>query len=436
MIICYIIFVIVTFAEVHAEWTQQTNGLPASFYSMAAIDACSPLNAIITTAPHAIYKTSNAGEIWSLILIPEVDSLFNIVDVSMPDPNHIWVVNSVNPSIRASSDGGLTWNTQYYSESTANDTSLITSFNYIEMFDSLNGIAMGDGSYVLGRPAVFLATNNGGQIWSPHQQDGMPTGSYHLWKSVDFVSPEIGYFYKNKGSAFDIWKTSNGCDTWSFVTIDEPATFPGIKFYDANRGIVVGSFNMWSTDNAGDTWSKTIINEFNANDYNWVSDIEFMPNNSNSFWMSVENNLLYTSDNGASFDTLLSTTLGEFIDIVFTDSLNAWALSSVGLYHTSNGGILSYDSKQNIVSNFVLEQNYPNPFNPTTTINYLISTKMDVKIIVYNILGEQIKTLVKEEKEPGYYSVMFDATKLSSGTYFYKITSNNFTEVRKMILLK
>ncbi len=146
--------------------------------------------------------------------------------------------------------------------------------------------------------------------------------------------------------------------------------------------------------------------------------------------------MLYTSDNGASFDTLLSTTLGEFIDIVFTDSLNAWALSSVGLYHTSNGGILSYDSKQNIVSNFVLEQNYPNPFNPTTTINYLISTKMDVKIIVYNILGEQIKTLVKEEKEPGYYSVMFDATKLSSGTYFYKITSNNFTEVRKMILLK
>ena len=75
---------------------------------------------------------------------------------------------------------------------------------------------------------------------------------------------------------------------------------------------------------------------------------------------------------------------------------------------------------------FSLEQNYPNPFNPATSIKYTLSSKQNVQLLVYNVLGKEIATLVNEEKPAGNHEVNFDASKLSSGVYFYQITSRKF----------
>ena len=72
---------------------------------------------------------------------------------------------------------------------------------------------------------------------------------------------------------------------------------------------------------------------------------------------------------------------------------------------------------------YKLEQNFPNPFNPTTTIGFGIPEKGNVRLSVLNILGEEIKVLLNEEKEAGYHSIDFNASDLPSGVYFYKITS-------------
>lgn len=92
---------------------------------------------------------------------------------------------------------------------------------------------------------------------------------------------------------------------------------------------------------------------------------------------------------------------------------------------------------------FVLEQNYPNPFNPTTTIKFTIPkvetpymASLHTKLIVYNSLGQEVATLVNEQKTPGVYEVQFDARSFSSGVYFYKLTSGSFSEARKLLLLK
>ena len=85
---------------------------------------------------------------------------------------------------------------------------------------------------------------------------------------------------------------------------------------------------------------------------------------------------------------------------------------------------------------FILEQNYPNPFNPVTTIPYSLSTASNVKLTVFNILGEEISTLVNEFKEAGSHSANFNASLLNSGIYFYKLESTDNTQVRKMSLLK
>jgi len=85
---------------------------------------------------------------------------------------------------------------------------------------------------------------------------------------------------------------------------------------------------------------------------------------------------------------------------------------------------------------FELSQNYPNPFNPSTKIQFNIPTAGNIKLIVYNLLGQNIKTLVSEFKESGTHSVNFDAAGLTSGVYIYKIESSGFTQTRKMTLLK
>lgn len=85
---------------------------------------------------------------------------------------------------------------------------------------------------------------------------------------------------------------------------------------------------------------------------------------------------------------------------------------------------------------YSLEYNYPNPFNPSTTISYSIKEAGSVLLEVYDILGARVATLVNEEKSPGKYEVKFNASGFSSGMYFYKITSGEFTEVKKMILMK
>ena len=85
---------------------------------------------------------------------------------------------------------------------------------------------------------------------------------------------------------------------------------------------------------------------------------------------------------------------------------------------------------------FSLYQNYPNPFNPSTTIRYSISTTSQVKIKVFDILGNEIKTIVDGEMSPGKYEVLFDASGLSSGTYFYQLRTESFAQTKKMLILK
>jgi len=85
---------------------------------------------------------------------------------------------------------------------------------------------------------------------------------------------------------------------------------------------------------------------------------------------------------------------------------------------------------------FSLSQNYPNPFNPSTTINYSIPVISFVTIIVYDVLGNEIATLVNEEQPAGIYEVELDATSLPSGIYFYSIQAGSFVETKKMVLMK
>jgi hypothetical protein len=101
--------------------------------------------------------------------------------------------------------------------------------------------------------------------------------------------------------------------------------------------------------------------------------------------------------------------------------------------------IVNVDSKNNkssVPEHFTLSRNYPNPFNPETTIEYALPYNSFVQIKIFDVLGREIKTLVNDNLAAGKYKTIIDASELSSGVYFYRLSADNFTEIKKMILVK
>ena len=128
-----------------------------------------------------------------------------------------------------------------------------------------------------------------------------------------------------------------------------------------------------------------------------------------------------------------------YIQIAVSDS-SGTGTGGIGAFaivdDLSLGGPTGVDENQLTINSFGLKQNYPNPFNPSTTISFSIPTEEFVNLKVFNVLGQEVATLVNEEKQAGSHSVPFDASTLSSGIYFYKISAESFAETKKMILMK
>jgi len=129
----------------------------------------------------------------------------------------------------------------------------------------------------------------------------------------------------------------------------------------------------------------------------------------------------------------ISSIIGQ--SIVGVAENRSIVLKSGSFYLRGNEEVTS-DIVENLPLSYSLEQNYPNPFNPSTMIKFTLPVEQNVKITVYNVLGKEVAELVNGKIEAGNHSVNFDGSKFVSGQYFYKINAGEFTQIRKMLLIK
>ena len=419
--IVVLLFIISTANNLFAidKWTKIISPINFSLYKSSFVDTS---NGWVCGENGTMLHTSNGGLNW---ILQRTNTDYQIVYVTFLNKNLGWAIGNkyiyTSPVIYSTLNGGTNWDLFYYP-----DTTLM--FNTIYFYDSLNG-------YIGGYGGLILKTTNSGANWYKTQSDSSLFAKLTI-KSFHFINPNTGFAC---GGRLDlsgvVWKTTNAGNFWQSISVS-PEPLNQFIFFDSINAISVG----------GDfDFGGSIIRTSNSG-ANWIYEplpflgIGFTIYNRTSaeWWIGLGYALefLYTTNYGTNWDFIPLPDSTGIYDINFPDSTHGWAF---GFF----GSILKYDysttgiSNGNIViNNFKLFQNYPNPFNPTTNIKYQIENNNFVTLKIYDILGREIKTLVNEKQSPGTYEVIFDGSGFPSGIYFCRINAGNFSDIKKMLLIK
>ncbi|MBS1493247.1 MAG: T9SS type A sorting domain-containing protein [Bacteroidetes bacterium] len=293
------------------------------------------------------------------------------------------------------------------------------------MKDANNGIMYGDP--VGGRWTIFKTTN-AGSTWDSTGCYLPQAASEAGWNNDMCIIGNNVWFGTNNSRAY---YSSNYGANWTAQTTGEAgASGSDVFFNNATTGLYGGAALKLST-NGGTTWAANAGT--GTGNYSGITG-----DGNSSFWtVRFSAAIGYSSNNGTTWSTAYTTTAGTVNDITRSRT----GLLIYGC--KSNGQIVKYGVttgvtpvNNELVSDYSLKQNYPNPFNPSTNISFAIPQNGFVSLKVYNMLGKEVATLVNGNLNSGTYNYNFNASNLASGMYFYKLEAGNFTETKKMILVK
>ncbi|MBS1514257.1 MAG: T9SS type A sorting domain-containing protein [Bacteroidetes bacterium] len=227
------------------------------------------------------------------------------------------------------------------------------------------------------------------------------------------------------------WNSGNDTNGGSFVSDAWLVT----KRISISAGDSLRFFAAGGKPNPGGWWDSLQV---------WVSIIDSTPTGFTAIPEYRIGSILFNPNSiGSQFEFKryafsLSRFIGQTVWIGFRYNTNCATQGYAVIIDDIKLANPNVEVQQNsiLVDKFELSQNYPNPFNPTTNIKFSLPKATDVRIVVYSSSGQEIRTLVNEYKTAGSYNVDFNASDLASGTYFYKIVTSDFTETKKMTLVK
>lgn len=417
-----------------AQWYSVNDSLKSFVYSLL----CS--GGDVFAGSKGIYYSSDSGSHWS----PKnyKFNYFSMRDVS--SAGNLMLCNTDYPY--KSTNNGSTWSLSSNSINT-----------YTYCIYGLNA-SLFAGSEIHG---VFKSTNNGENWFQSNNgiPDSLGVRGFYYNNGYLFASMEglYGAIYRssNEGLSWEMPSNNNYCFT--FYAPYGTRLFAG----SPQNG-------LFYTTNNGNNWNASL----NAG----VSGIAFCDNN--VFASTTNGGILWSPDNGFSWTTLQTGPPEQRINTLFGYGNNIIAGTKSGIYASSNAGlnwtvmndgllhknvikfyvkdeyiyaatdinglyrrpkgeIISVKKVSEVVpSECRLYQNFPNPFNPRTAVRFQVAGRSDVSIIVYDVQGKEVKTLVNERMNPGVYETSFDGSSLSSGVYFCVLKLKNFTRTIKMSLIK
>ncbi|MCX6150282.1 MAG: YCF48-related protein [Ignavibacteriales bacterium] len=387
--------------------------------------------------------------------LPQTSNTSNsLKSVSFVNTSTGWVGGS-NGTMLKTTNAGVTW---------SNQTTLTShNINGIYFFSTSTGWLVGDGG-------IIKKTTDGGDNWTSQNS----TTAANL-QAVQFFDENIGWTIGGTSGQGVILKTTNGGTTWSsYAGINQ--SLYSLSMVDANTGWVVGSGEILKTIDGGATWnsqfttSNTLYSVLFADAYiggavggygytysttdggtNWTPKPNYIGNfrclcgiNSLTIWVVGENSNIYKStDGGLTWAKQLTNnnySNTNFYDAQFVDANNGWVVGDNGtILRTTCGGVVTSvweNRSDEIPRSFLLSQNYPNPFNPSTIISFSLPTQSFTSLKVFDLLGREVTTIVSEEMAAGSYMRTWNAEGLPSGIYFYRLQADNFSETKKLMVIK
>ncbi len=400
-------------------WTLYQTGVPYSLFGVDFSDLNSQIGVAVGQGGTVI-KTSDAGEEWT-VTYSNINIWMN--DVKF-DPNRdgvVWAAGMGGVIIK-STDYGDTW-------------SVVRPFDTPDHTIRGIGVPPGDLDHAIfiGYAGTFFETFNGGTTFT--QRFDIPFTMHSVDFSPEYLSDGRGIISGTDGK---VWNTSNHGSTWVVRNTNRYDYLNDVVFLSPSVAMICGNNGtILRSTNWGKSWSLNV-------QYLTSEHLRSIDNYENIVTVCGDNGKIMTAnDGGITFVDQLNGENRHLYGVSLREESVGVVVGEIGsaasgaLYYTSMNGFVGISQiGSEIPFKYSKSQNYPNPFNPTTKINFALPKQGLVSIKVYDMLGREVRNLVNEVKSAGHYSVDFNGTNLTSGAYFYKIQVNDFSDVKRMLLIK
>jgi photosystem II stability/assembly factor-like uncharacterized protein len=372
-----------------------------------------------------ILVTRDGGHHWDAQICP-VD--FDVIDIDMLDARVGWALaqyrgessTDYKSTVLRTKNGGSTWEVQ-------------------GSFDGLfHAIGFGTESrgVVCGEQGRILFTDNAGLDWAPANVEDPDQARWPI-RNVDFHSPT---FALAMGGKYDmtglVWRTLDGGQNWTHTQVAGEPVFASFAF-DAENIVCVGGdldygAGMVTTSRGGESWDYTDLGIWGQ-----AEAVAFRDPFEGWSPLGFAGTLMYSKDSGHSWTSIATPDGTPMHDVEFTGD-------GIGYMVGDHGTVLGYVAAGTAVPETglrtgdapLLSQNTPNPFRPETQFAFRVPAKQAVTLRIFDTAGRQVATVVNETLLPGNYTRTFDASELTAGVYYYRLTVGKDVETRKMVLLR
>lgn len=363
-----------------------------------------------TYFPGAFLRTTNAGLNWQITSFPEC----GIDDISFLDDNTGYIVGTkmYTVIVYKTTNAGFNW--------IIKDSVNMASFK-MKFYDYNTG-------FVVSKYNIARKTTDGGNTWVT--QTGV------LWQEPSALCCLDANTWIVASGSINLNKTTNGGTNWSVMSFPEfGSNVYEMCFVNSTLGFI-GTYEgkIFKSTNGGNNWAQIST----VDSIYLQSEMKFINANTGYLCGRGWKPLYRTTNGGYNWTKQVINGVSNIYSIYFINSQTGYAGGDDGfIYKTTNGGsVFVSNISTQVPESYSLSQNYPNPFNPSTNIKFEIPKSSDVKIAVYDLSGKEIETIVNEHLQPGTYQAVWDASKYSSGVYFYSLISGDFKNTKKMVLIK